>query len=67
DPQATIDYWNSNIPMERVIEPEEIGEMVVFLLSDRAQAITGANMVVDGGITAQLASKEPYRREALEG
>ena len=67
DPAATMAYWNSNIPMERVIEPEEIGEMVVFLLSDRAQAITGANMVVDGGITAQLASKEPYTRDTLEG
>jgi enoyl-[acyl-carrier-protein] reductase (NADH) len=51
--------------MARVIEPEEIGEMVVFLLSDRTLAVTGANMVVDGGITAQLASKEPYTRENL--
>jgi NAD(P)-dependent dehydrogenase (short-subunit alcohol dehydrogenase family) len=65
DPQATMAYWNSNIPMARVIEPEEIGEMVVFLLSDRTLAVTGANMVVDGGITAQLASKEPYTRENL--
>lgn len=66
DPRATIDYWHSNIPMERVIEPEEIGEMVIFLLSNRAAAITGANMVVDGGMTAQLASKEPYLRDALD-
>ncbi len=66
DPDATVAYWHSNIPMERVIEPEEIGEMAVFLLSDRAQAITGANMLVDGGMTAQLASKEPYTRAALD-
>lgn len=67
DPAATMAYWNSNIPIERVIEPQEIGEMVAFLLSDRALAITGANMLVDGGVTAMLVSKEPFAREALEG
>ncbi len=67
DPAATTAYWNSNIPIERVIEPAEIGEMVAFLLSDRALAITGANMLVDGGMTAMLVSKEPYTRGALEG
>jgi len=67
DPDATMAYWNSNIPIERVIEPPEVGEMVAFLLSDRALAITGANMVVDGGVTAMLVSKEPYERAALEG
>ncbi len=67
DPEATTAYWNSNIPLERVIEPEEIGEMVAFLLSDRALAITGANLLVDGGMTAMLVSKEPYARTALDG
>lgn len=67
DPAATLAYWHSNIPMERVIEPTEIGEMVAFLLSDRALAVTGANMLVDGGLTAMLVSKEPYERAALEG
>jgi len=67
DPEATNAYWNSNIPIERVIEPQEIGEMVAFLLSERALAITGANLLVDGGMTAMLVSKEPYTRTALEG
>ncbi|MEZ4862367.1 MAG: SDR family oxidoreductase [Caldilineaceae bacterium] len=67
DPAAAMVYWNSNIPLERVIEPAEIGEMVAFLLSDRALAITGANMLVDGGVTAMLVSKEPYATAALEG
>jgi NAD(P)-dependent dehydrogenase (short-subunit alcohol dehydrogenase family) len=67
DPAATMAYWNSNIPIERVIEPQEIGEMVVFLLSDRALAITGANLLVDGGVTAMLVSKEPFARAALDG
>lgn len=53
-------FWNSNIPIERVIEPEEIGEVAAFLLSDRASCMTGANVLADGGITSQLTSKEPY-------
>lgn len=62
-----VAYWNSNIPIERVIAPEEIGELAAFLLSDRSGAITGANIFADGGMTAQLISREPYRSRALEG
>jgi NAD(P)-dependent dehydrogenase (short-subunit alcohol dehydrogenase family) len=38
----------------RVIEPEEIASVVAFLCSEDASAITGAALVVDGGITASL-------------
>ena len=38
----------------RVIQPEEIASCVAFLCSDDASAITGAALVVDGGITASL-------------
>ena len=37
------------VPMNRLAEPEEIANMVVFLVSDGAGYITGANMLVDGG------------------
>lgn len=33
----------------RVSEPEEVAELVVFLASDRARNITGADFVIDGG------------------
>jgi NAD(P)-dependent dehydrogenase (short-subunit alcohol dehydrogenase family) len=36
-------------PLGRRGQPEEIGEAVAFLLSDRASFITGETMVVDGG------------------
>ncbi len=38
----------------RVIAPEEIASVVAFLCSDDASAITGAALVVDGGLTASL-------------
>jgi NAD(P)-dependent dehydrogenase (short-subunit alcohol dehydrogenase family) len=67
DPDAAIEHWRANIPLQRPIEAEEVGEMVAFLLSDRARVITGANILVDGGLTAQLISQEPYQMDAIEG
>jgi NAD(P)-dependent dehydrogenase (short-subunit alcohol dehydrogenase family) len=32
--------------------PQDMGRAVAFLVSDEARSITGALMVVDGGITA---------------
>lgn len=65
--KACIEFWNSNIPIARIIEPEEIGDLAVFLLSDRSACITGANLVADGGMTSQLISKEPYKAKAIKG
>ena len=37
------------VPMDRLGEPEDIAEAVIFLLSDRASYITGQLLSVDGG------------------
>jgi 3-oxoacyl-[acyl-carrier protein] reductase len=42
------------IPLRRVGEPREIGEVVCFLASDRASYLTGAVIPVDGGLTRSL-------------
>lgn len=39
-------------PDGRLIEPEEVGHAVAFLLSERASAINGTCLVVDGGLSA---------------
>lgn len=67
DVESCHRHWNANIPIERVIEPEEIGELAAFLLCDRSLCITGANILADGGMTSQLISKEPYQSKAIEG
>jgi NAD(P)-dependent dehydrogenase (short-subunit alcohol dehydrogenase family) len=66
-PQMATDYWNTNIPMERVGTCEEIAHAAVFLASDEASYVTGANLVVDGGMTSLLVSKAPYESKPLEG
>ena len=65
DADACREYWNANIPIARVIEPAEIGELAAFLLSDRSRCITGANIFADGGMTSQLISREPYASKHL--
>ena len=41
------------IPMRRVAEPEEIAYPALFLASDESSYITGSELVIDGGATAQ--------------
>jgi NAD(P)-dependent dehydrogenase (short-subunit alcohol dehydrogenase family) len=50
--QGFYDRSVSRIPMGRWGDPDEIGEVAVFLSSAAADYMTGANIVIDGGYTA---------------
>lgn len=39
------------VPTERIVEPDEIGAVAAFLLSDDARSINGADILIDGGAT----------------
>jgi NAD(P)-dependent dehydrogenase (short-subunit alcohol dehydrogenase family) len=45
-------------PLRRIMQPDEIAAAVCFLLSDDASGITGTDLVVDGGLTADWFSVE---------
>lgn len=38
-------------PLGKLIEPEDIAEAILFLVSNKARMITGQNIIVDGGYT----------------
>jgi len=41
--------WASDIPMDRIGDPEEFGDVVAFLSSERSSFVNGASVPVDGG------------------
>jgi NAD(P)-dependent dehydrogenase (short-subunit alcohol dehydrogenase family) len=41
-------------PLGRLIAPEEVARLVLFLLSDEASAISGSCHRVDGGLLSRL-------------
>lgn len=44
--------WRASAPLRRLGTPGDIADAVLFLLSEGARWITGANLVVDGGVLA---------------
>jgi len=54
DVKSGMDFAANVAPMRRNAEPSEIGEVVVFLLSDRASFVNGVDWPVDGGVLATI-------------
>lgn len=46
---------NSEVPLGRLAEPEEVAKAALWLLSDDAGYVTGAQLACDGGVLAKAA------------
>jgi 3-oxoacyl-[acyl-carrier protein] reductase len=55
DARPDRERFASGIPLRRLGLPEEVASAALFLVSDEASYVTGAALVVDGGIAASLA------------
>ncbi len=51
DYEAGYEDWAADVPLDRIGEPGELGDIVAFLASDRASFVNGAALPVDGGST----------------
>lgn len=51
-PDAARARMAREIPLGRFGRAEEVAEMCIYLLSDEARFVTGAEFVIDGGLTA---------------
>ena len=47
--------WMKAAPLGRMGEDEDVADAVLFLASQASRWITGANLVVDGGVTSSPA------------
>ncbi|MBR1195732.1 SDR family oxidoreductase [Bradyrhizobium sp. AUGA SZCCT0240] len=52
DDEKLLTKFAERIPLGRVCEPDEIAAVIAFLASDDASFMTGANVTVDGGVSA---------------
>ena len=53
DPDTVKNKLALDIPLGRLGEPEEVAKLCVYLLSDDSSFITGADVPIDGGLTAR--------------
>ncbi|SDR62060.1 SDR family NAD(P)-dependent oxidoreductase [Paraburkholderia tuberum] len=50
---AGLDQVSGSIPLGRVGEPEDMADVITFMVSDKARYLTGQTITVDGGLVIQ--------------
>ena len=52
-PDVVFDVIEESTPLQKVTTPEDVAKTVLFFASPWAEAVTGQNLIVDGGLVMQ--------------
>lgn len=47
--QEGLDFWTEGVPLERIGDPMELGELVAYLSSEKSSYVNGTAIPIDGG------------------
>ena len=50
---------NALVPLGRVAQPEDVADVIAFLLSPQARYVNGHDLIVDGGVTGNFLGRLP--------
>ena len=53
EPDKTLQEMIKKIPLGRYGQPQEVAEAILYLASDESTYLTGASLIIDGGMTIQ--------------
>jgi NAD(P)-dependent dehydrogenase (short-subunit alcohol dehydrogenase family) len=56
DPKAAEQHVNDVHPLRRIATPDEVANLIAFVASDEASAVTGSSLAVDCGLGIQFAT-----------
>ena len=58
DPEAFLREKTERHPSGRILEPEDVAQLIWFLLSESSIGMNGAAVLIDGGLTATFAFEQ---------